>query len=159
MFEEGYTLIELLAVITVISIVVVVSPVSRNIYRSIKTFIVVQNIMMDFRWARFTAIDQNRELKIRVYSHDDIYKRDQDLKKDYIIYDESSKKIMKEGTYPNYLILYKNLNPKRITADYYDRIEFKYEGTALHGTIGLKHGSQIFQIVVSQLGRVRLAKE
>ena len=158
MFEEGYTLIELLAVITVISIVVVVSPVSRNIYRSVKTFIVVQNIMMDFRWARFTAIDQNRELKIRVYSQDDIYKRDQDLKKDYIIYEENSNKILREGTYPNYLILYKNLNPKRITADYYERIEFKYDGTALHGTIGLKYGNKIFKIVVSQLGRVRLAK-
>ena len=158
MLQEGYTLIELLAVISIISIVVIVSPITRNIYRTGETIITVRNIMLDFRWARYKAIDQNKSIKVRVYRKDNIYKKDKDFKSDYIIYNEEDNRVLKEGTYPGYMVLYKNLNEKRITDDYYDRIEFRYDGTALHGTIGLKYGSKLYKIVVSQLGRVRLAK-
>ena len=158
MFNKGYTLIELLAVISIISIVVVVSPVTRNIYRTAETIITVRNIMMDMRWARYKAIDDNINIKVKVYRSDNIYQKDKNFKSDYIIYKEKDNKLIKKGTFPGYLILYKNLNETRITDDYYDRIEFKADGTALHGTIGLKYGTKIYKIVVSQLGRVRLAK-
>lgn len=158
MLQKGYTLIELLAVISIISIVVVVSPVTRNIYRTAETIITVRNIMMDLRWARYKAIDENKSIRVRVYKKDNIYKKDKDFKADYIIYNKEDNKVLKEGTYPGYMVLYKNLNEKRITDEYYDRIEFKDDGTALHGTVGLKYGSKLYKIVVSQLGRVRLAK-
>ena len=158
MSQDGYTLVELLVVITLISVVVVVSPMSRNIYRTFETIITINNVMTDFRWARYKAIEGNREIRIRVYSDDEIYKNDKDLAKDYVIYDDLSNEIIKEGTYPKYLILHKNLNEVRITDDYYDRIKFRYDGTALHGTIGFQFGNKIYKVVVSRLGRVRLAK-
>lgn len=156
--QKGYTLIELVVVVAVISIIVVVSPVSRNLYRSLETLISVRNIIMDFRWARMKAIEDNKDLRIRVYKDDNIYKKDKDFQSDYIIYEESSGEIIRSGVFPDYLILYKNLNEVRINKDYYERIKFRYDGTASHGTVGLKLGSRIYKIVVSQLGRVRLAK-
>ncbi|MFO7814763.1 MAG: GspH/FimT family protein [Halanaerobiales bacterium] len=158
MAQKGYTLIELIVVISVISIVVVVSPVSRNIYRTLETLVSVRNIMLDFRWARYQAINDNRELRVKVFREGDQYEEAGDSELGYIIFDDHSNEILRSGSYPNYLILYKNLNEKRVTKDYYDRIKFKYDGTALHGTVGFKYGSRIYKIVVSRLGRVRIAK-
>jgi len=158
LYQKGYTLIELIIVISVISIVVVVSPVSRNIYRTLETLVSVRNMMLDFRWARYQAIKDNRELRVRVYRADDLYREDEDSDIDYIIYDEKNDEIIRSGSYPNYLVLYKNLNEQRITDNYYDRIKFNYDGTALHGTIGFKYGAKVYKIVVSRLGRVRIAK-
>lgn len=158
MYQKGYTLIELITVISVISIVIIVSPVSRNIYRTLETLVSVRNIMLDFRWARYQAIKNNRELRVKVFKEDDLYQEDEDSDIDYIIFDDNSNEIVRHGNYPNYLVLYKNLNEKRITDDYYDRIKFNHDGTALHGTVGFKYGAKMFKIVVSRLGRVRIAK-
>lgn len=113
---------------------------------------------MDLRWARYKAIDENRELRIRIYRDANCNQNSRACTKDYMIYDVDSLKVVKKGNYPAYLNLYKNLNAKKVTADYYERIKFKYDGTALHGTVGFKYGSNIYKIVVSQLGRVRVAK-
>ena len=158
MYQKGYTLIELIIVISVISIVVVVSPVSRNIYRTLETLVSVRNMMLDFRWTRYQAIKDNRELRVKVYRADDIYRKDEDSDIDYVIFDDNNNEIIRSGSYPNYLVLYKNLNEKRITDNYYDRIKFNNDGTALHGTVGLKYGTKMYKIVVSRLGRVRIAK-
>ncbi|MDZ7672744.1 MAG: prepilin-type N-terminal cleavage/methylation domain-containing protein [Halanaerobiales bacterium] len=156
--NKGFTLIEVITVIAVISTLVVVSPTTRSIYKTFETIITVRNIMMDFRWARYRAVDQNINIGIKVYRADDIYKKDSDNKNDYLIYNTDNNKILKKGTFPGYLVIYKNLNEKKIINDYYDRIEFKYNGTALHGTVGFSYGSRIYKIVVSQLGRVRVEK-
>ncbi len=158
MSQKGYTLIELITVISVISIVVIVSPASRNIYRTVETLVSVRNMMLDFRWARYQAIKDNRELRVKVFRADDLYQQDGDSDIDYIILDDKSDEVIRSGSYPNYLVLYKNLNEKRITDDYYDRIKFNNDGTALHGTVGFKYGAKLYKIVVSRLGRVRIAE-
>ena len=158
MYQKGYTLVELVVVISVISIVVIVSPVSRNIFRTVETLVSVRNMMLDFRWARYQAINSNRELRVRVYRTDDLYREDEDADIDYIIFDDNNDEIIRSGSYPNYLVLYKNLNEVKITDNYYERIKFNYDGTALHGTVGFKYGAKMYKIVVSRLGRVRIAK-
>ena len=156
--NRGFTLIEVMTVIVLISTLVIVSPITRSIYKTLETIITVRNIMLDFRWARYTAVDKDINVGIKIYRADDIYKKDIDNKNDYLIYNKNNNKILKKGTFPGYLVLYKNLNEKKIMTDYYDRIEFKYNGTALHGTVGFSYGSKIYKIVVSQLGRVRIEK-
>jgi prepilin-type N-terminal cleavage/methylation domain-containing protein len=156
--NKGFTLIEVITVIAVISTLVIVSPITRSIYRTFETVIAVRNIMLDFRWARYTAVDRNINIGIKVYRADDIYKKDSNHENDYLIYNADTAKVLKKGNFPGYLVIYKNLNEKKIMTDYYDRIEFKYNGTALHGTVGFSYGSIIYKIVVSQLGRVRIEK-
>jgi len=158
LYNKGYTLLELLTVVTIISLLVIISPISRSAYRIMETLITVQNMKMDLRWARYKAIDENRELRIRIYRDAHCNHNSRACTKDYMIYDVESLKVVKKGNYPGYLILYKNLNAKKVTANYYERIKFRYDGTALHGTVGLKYGNNIYKIVVSQLGRVRVVK-
>jgi len=157
--NKGFTLIEVMTVIAVISTLVIVSPITRSVYKTLETIITVRNIMMDFRWARYTAVDKNINMGIKVYRADDIYKKDSDNENDYLIYNKQTNKILKKGTFPGYLVIYKNLNEKKIMTDYYDRIQFKYNGTALHGTVGFSYGNRIYKLVVSRLGRVRVEKE
>lgn len=156
MYEKGFTVIELLAVITIISILIIVSPFSRSLYRSIETFIVINKIMTDLRWVRYQAVFNNKDYKVRFYSKDELFKKDDDKESEYIVYDDNSKEVIKEGKFPGYLILYKNLSQKKINSKYYERIKFNGEGTASHGTVGFGLGNKVYKIVVSRLGRVRV---
>ncbi len=115
----------------------------------------------DLRWTRAKAIADNKTYRLRVYSVDDIYKTDEDYKADYIIYyldQDNLMQVIREGSYPDSLLLYKNSSPVLVADPYYDRIRFTGYGTALSGTIGLGDGERIFQVTINQMGRINIEK-
>jgi len=160
MFERGFVLIELIMALTLMGLLfTTVTPVFSFLNNS-ELNAAIDEIVFTLRWARTKAIIDNKDYYFRIYRSDNIYKVDNDRDNDFIIYyknEEDQEIIIKEGEFSGELKLYKNLNPKLIMSDYYDRLKFKPEGTASNGTIGLKNNNEIMkQVVVSQLGRVRI---
>ena len=156
----GFTLIEVLLVITLMAVITFANPISVSFQKKIKMRSTVNRIVSDLRYARILSLIKKRTYRFRIYRNDDLYKIDSDSDSDYIIYytdDSNDICVVKEGWFPGQYRLYKNLNPSLCTDDYYDRVRFMPHGTALGGTIGLKDGDgEILKIIISQLGRVRI---
>ncbi|MGM0437122.1 MAG: pilus assembly FimT family protein [Bacillota bacterium] len=161
--EAGYTLLEVVVVMMLISIIIFILPLKISSVYDVTLKTTIDQIVYDLRWARIQAILNNKIYNFRIYKEDDIYKIDEDYKSDYIIYttDQNNEiNVEKEGCFSSKYILYKNLSPVKIEDDYYDRINFTPYGTAKNGTIGLKtKNEKLIKITVNQLGRIRIEDE
>lgn len=158
-YENGYTLIETLLVIIIISILVTFVSLKISDVYDLTLEATIDSIVYDLRWARIQAILNNKNYYLRIYSQDDIYKTDNDNRSDYIIYVLDANEniiVKKEGEFSSKYILYKNLTPEKIEDDYYDRINFTPFGTAKMGTIGLKSSNKLMKITVNLYGRIRI---
>lgn len=162
-FAKGYTLIEVIIVIIMISIILAILPLNTSSVYDISLKAAADQIVLDLRWARIQAILSNETYNFRIYKTDDIYKKDDDYKSDYIIYtiDQNNKfTIKKEGTFSANYTLYKNLNSVKVTADYYDKINFTPFGTSRAGTAVLKtNNNKFIKIAVNYFGRIRIENE
>ena len=162
-YENGYTLIEVVIVILLISLIILILPLNTSSVYDMSLRATIDQIVYDLRWARIQAILHKKIYNFRIYKTDDIYKVDNDYKSDYIFYtidqnDEIS--IKKEGTFSSNYVLYKNLSSVKIEDDYYDRINFTPYGTAKLGTIGLKtENGKIIKITINRFGRIRIENE
>ncbi len=157
---KGFTLLEVLLVIALTGIIFCISPISRGFYGHTEYETTIKKITRDLRRFRMKAICSNRTYKFRIYRDDDIFKKDNDFKSDYIFYfinEMGEEVIVYHGEYPGEYKLYKNLNEKIVKENYYSRISFTGRGTACPGTVGLEGiDGRLKKIVVSQLGRVRI---
>lgn len=162
-YEKGFTLIEILIIIIIISLVSTFFVLKISDVYDITLEATIDNIVYDLRWARIQAILNNKKYYFRVYRKDNIYKKDADFRSDYIIYTKNENKekiIEKEGSFSAKYTLYKNLNPVKIEDDYYDRINFTPFGTARMGTVGLKSDNEkLIKITVNYYGRIRIENE
>ncbi len=160
---RGFTLIEIIMVIAVLAICASMFLPFRGLVIGFKTRTIVKDMVSTLRWARSKAIILNKTLIFRIYRDDDLFREDNDDNIDYLIYyknQDNSLNVVKIGSYPGSFKLYKNIHPRIIEENFYERIRFTGQGTALSGTIGLKNESgDLYQIIVSQLGRVRLESE
>jgi prepilin-type N-terminal cleavage/methylation domain-containing protein len=158
----GFTLLEILVVISIIGLISVIVPLPTSLISNTNLDLVVDKILSDLRWARMMAIVNNRTYCFRIYSNQNIYKNNLNGLSDYIIYYENKlgqPVVVRHGEYPAELVLYKNLTPVMITDDFYERVKFYGYGTAMTGTIGLKNDEgKLVQIVISQRGRIRVEK-
>lgn len=161
--EKGYTLIEIVIIIVIISIITTILPLKISSVYHVTLKSTIDKIVYDLRWARIQAILNNKIYYVRVYKHDDIYKKDDDYESDYIIYTTNNNDeiiIEKEGNFSSKYTLYKNLTPVKIEDNYYDRINFTPFGTAKMGTIGLKtENEKLIKITVNWFGRIRVENE
>ncbi|PUU89778.1 MULTISPECIES: Tfp pilus assembly protein FimT/FimU [Halanaerobium] len=157
--EQGFTLIEVLLVITVMGILFSVSyqPQFKNGFKIEQE---IESLAADLRWARNKAILDNQTYIFRIYT----IKESADKNKiPYYLYvkEDGRKIIKKKGYYSAGLILYKTLSLKVVEGDYYEWIRFNNTATARGGTVALaeaKIGAQKYSITVNQLGRVRIEK-
>ncbi|WP_076543616.1 pilus assembly FimT family protein [Halanaerobium kushneri] len=157
--RQGFTLIEILVVITVMGILFTISyrPQFKN------DFTIRQEInclAADFRWARNKAILDNQTYIFRIYT---IKESPESSKIPYYFYVEEDENmiIKKKGYYSSDLILYKTLSYKAVTDNYYEWIRFNNTATARGGTVALakaKTGARKYSITVNQLGRVKVEK-
>lgn len=157
--NQGYTLLELLLVITIIGILLTVSlPVKTS--KNFKIRQEIESLAADMRWARNKAVLDNTTYIFRIYT----VKENPNVDKiPYYFYIKKDGKqiIKKKGYYSSSLILYKNLNFKIVESEYYEWIRFKYTATARAGTIAFSKAStdaKKYSITVNQLGRVRVEK-
>ena len=157
--EAGFTLIEVLLVITVMGILFTVS-YQPQLKDEFKIEQEIESLAADLRWARNKAILDNQTYIFRIYT----IKESADATKiPYYLYvkEDGSKIIKKKGYYSAGLILYKTLSFKVVEGDYYEWIRFNNTATARGGTVALaeaKSGAQKYSITVNQLGRVRVEK-
>ncbi|PUU90697.1 MAG: hypothetical protein CI947_1398 [Halanaerobium sp.] len=157
--EQGFTLIEVLLVITVMGILFSVSyqPQFKDGFKIEQE---IESLAADLRWARNKAILDNQTYIFRIYT----IKESADKNKiPYYLYvkEDGRKIIKKKGYYSAGLILYKTLSLKVVEGDYYEWIRFNNTATARGGTVALaeaKIGAQKYSITVNQLGRVRIEK-
>jgi prepilin-type N-terminal cleavage/methylation domain-containing protein len=157
--ESGYTLLELLLVIFIlgsISSTFLIQPAQYNKYRLDKE---IEELAADFRWARNKAVLDNKTYIFRIYTNSDSSKEQNQNPYYFYVESEGEKKIMRRGSYPADLILYKNLELVELEVNYYEWIRFNSTATARGGTIGFAEpGGDIYSITVNQLGRVRIEK-
>lgn len=157
--EKGFSLIELLLVITIMGILFTISykPQLKNDFPVEQQ---IESLAADLRWARNKAILDNKTYIFRIYT----IKEDINSNKiPYFFYTKENNKIIikKKGYYSSDLILYKTLSLKVVEAEYYEWIRFNNTATARGGTIGLARadtGAKKFRVITNQLGRVRVEK-
>lgn len=157
--EKGFSLIELLVVITIMGILLTISykPQLKNDFELEQQ---IESLAADLRWARNKAILDNQSYIFRIYT----IKEDNNSNKiPYYFYIKKDKKkiIKKKGYYSSDLILYKTLKLKPVTKDFYEWIRFTNLATARAGTIALakaKSKSKKIKLIINQLGRVRIEK-
>lgn len=155
----GFTLIEILIVITIIGVLFSLS----YCFQSKKNFAVEQEIetlASDLRWARNKAVLDNQTYIFRIYTTKENFSEN---KIPYYFYiKKNGKKIIKKrGYYASKLILYKTLNFNLVESNYYEWIRFNNTATARGGTIALAKanpGAKKYSVTVNQLGRVRVEK-
>jgi prepilin-type N-terminal cleavage/methylation domain-containing protein len=157
--ESGYTLLELLLVIFIlgsISSTFLIQPAQYNKYRLDKE---IEELAADFRWARNKAVLDNKTYIFRIYTNSDSSREQNQNPYYFYVESEGKKLIMRRGSYPADLILYKNLELVELEVNYYEWIRFNSTATARGGTIGFAEpGGDIYSITVNQLGRVRIEK-
>lgn len=157
--QEGFTLIEVLLVITVMGILFTISYQPQLNY-DFKIEQEVESLAADLRWARNRAILDNETYIFRIYT---IKESAEAAKIPYYFYikDDDKMIIKKKGYYSASLILYKTLSHKVVEGDYYEWIRFKNTATARGGTVALAEaeaGAKKYSITVNQLGRVKVEK-
>ncbi|MGM0409276.1 MAG: pilus assembly FimT family protein [Bacillota bacterium] len=160
--NSAFTLIEIIAVILMISVFSFILIPKFNIAFDYSLKASIEKIAIDLRWARTKAIIDNKKYYFRIYKDDDIYKIDSDDKSDYIIFSKEENgeiNILKEGNYPSKYTLYKNKSVDLVEDDYFERINFTPYGTSRLGTIVLKSNTgKLFKVIVNSQGRVIIEK-
>lgn len=155
---KGYSLVELLVVITIMGILFTAVgfkvPVTKLRLES-----QLESIASDLRWARKKAILDREVYIFRIYSSS----KTESSKIPYYFYIKKNNKLIikRKGYYPANLILYKTLKLKVVDKEYYEWIRFNYTATARAGTIALAEAGRNpanYSITVNQLGRVRIGK-
>lgn len=157
--REGFTLIEVLLVITVLGILFTVSyqPDLKNDFQIEQQ---IEGLAADLRWARNKAILDDQTYIFRIYT---VKENSSSNKIPYYFYvkEDGNKIIKKKGYYSSNLILYKTLSHKAVEGEYYEWIRFNNTATARGGTValaGARPAAKKFSITVNQLGRVRVEK-
>lgn len=157
--QTGFSLIEILIVITVMGILFTVAlPVNPGRDFEIKQQL--ESLAADLRWARNKAVLDNQIYIFRIYT---VKEKSSSNKIPYYFYikKDGEKIIKKKGYYSSSLILYKTLSHKVVESDYYEWIRFNYTATARAGTVAFSQAeadAKIYSITVNQLGRVRVEK-
>lgn len=158
-YEAGFSLIELLLVITIMGILLTISfkPQLKNDFEIKQQ---INCLASDFRWARNKAILDNQTYIFRIYT---VKENINSNKIPYYFYtkENNNKVIKKKGYYSSDLILYKTLSLKVVEAEYYEWIRFNNTATARGGTVGLAKAhpnAEKYKVTVNQLGRVRVEK-
>lgn len=157
--QKGYTLFELLLVISVMGILFTAA-IPANPAQEFKVEQEVESLAADLRWARNKAVLDNETYIFRIYT---IKEKSSSNKIPYYFYiKEDGREIVKrKGYYSANLILHKTLSFKIVEADYYEWIRFNNTATARGSTIAFAKaypGAKIYSITVNQLGRVRVEK-
>ncbi|MFW5736080.1 MAG: pilus assembly FimT family protein [Halanaerobium sp.] len=157
--SDGFSLIELLLVITMMGILFTISyqPQTKNNFKIEQE---IEALAADLRWARNKAILDNETYIFRIYT---VKENDDSTKIPYYFYikKDGKKIIKKKGYYSSSFILYKTLSFKLVDSDYYEWIRFNNTATARGGTVALsKSGSEArkYSLTVNQLGRVKVEK-
>jgi len=157
--EKGFSLIELLLVITIMGVLFTISyqPQFKNNFQVEQQ---VKSLAADLRWARNKAILDNQTYIFRIYT---IKENSDSNKIPYYFYikEDGHEIIKKKGYYSSDLILYKTLSLKVVDSEYYEWIRFNNTATARGGTIGLAKayaGARKYKVITNQLGRVRVEK-
>jgi prepilin-type N-terminal cleavage/methylation domain-containing protein len=157
--EQGFSLIELLLVITIMGILLTISykPMLKDNFEVEQQ---IESLAADLRWARNKAILDNQTYIFRIYT---IKENVESNKIPYYFYikKDDQKIIKKKGYYSSKLILYKTLSLKVVEAEYYEWIRFNNTATARGGTVGLATAhpeAKKYKVTINQLGRVRVEK-
>lgn len=158
-YEQGFSLIELLLVITIMGILLTISfkPQLKNNFEVKQQ---LESLAADFRWARNRAILDNQTYIFRIYT---VTENSDSNKIPYYFYvkEDDQNIIKKKGSYSSDLILYKTLSLKVVETEYYEWIRFNNTATARGGTVGLakaQSGAEKYKVTVNQLGRVKIEK-
>ncbi|KXS50488.1 pilus assembly FimT family protein [Halanaerobium congolense] len=158
-YEGGFSLIELLLVITIMGILLTISfrPQLKSDFEIKQQ---LDSLAADLRWARNKAILDNQTYIFRIYT---VKESSAANKIPYYFYvkENDQKIIKKKGYYSSDLILYKTLSLKVVEAEYYEWIRFNNTATARGGTVGLAKAhpnAEKYKVTVNQLGRVKVEK-
>ena len=139
-YSRGFTLFEVLLVITMMGILFTVSyqPQLKDDFTVEQQ---IESLAADMRWARNKAILDNQTYIFRIYT---VKENINSSKIPYYFYvKENNKKIIKKkGYYSSDLILYKTLSLKVVEADYYEWIRFNNTATARGGSVALAEADQ-----------------
>jgi len=157
--EAGFSLIELLLVITIMGVLLTIS-YQPQFKKDFQVEQQIKSVAADLRWARNKAILDNQTYIFRIYT---IKENSDSNKIPYYFYtkEDGHKIIKRKGYYSSDLILYKTLSLKVVDSDYYEWIRFNNTATARGGTIGLAKayaGARKYKVITNQLGRVRVEK-
>ncbi|ADO77025.1 pilus assembly FimT family protein [Halanaerobium praevalens] len=157
--SSGFTLIEILIVITLMGILFGLS-YSLELKQDFAVEQQLESIAADLRWARNKAVLDNQSYIFRIYT---VKENMNENKIPYYFYiKQNGKKIIKKkGYYSAELILYKTLKFKLVESKYYEWIRFNNTATARGGTIALAKANpdaNKYSVTVNQLGRVRVEK-
>ena len=157
--SNGFTLIEVLIVISIMGILLAAAPVKAPVEK-FKLQTEIESIAADLRWARKKAILDSECYIFRIYT---VKEKTESSKIPYYLYiKKNEKKIIKrKGYYSAKYVLYKTLSHKVVKKDYYEWIRFNNTATARAGTIALgtaDKDSKKYSITINQLGRVRIEK-
>lgn len=154
--NNGFTLIEVMAVILLITITAFFLPSLKKSSSKYELEKTISTIKADLKWARAKAIIDSEKYIFRIYS-----RYDKNRIPYYFYIEKDGKKIIKrKGYYSKKLLLYKTLSHRLVKDEYYEWIRFMGSGDARGGTIGLSYpGGKVYSLTINQLGRVRVEKQ